>query len=269
MEKIKIKIRNIKLYFAELLLKKSLSLNPYQLTRLEELNIPLGMYGEKFRFLEDGLATIHACDFLSNKKFLRAYHGGVETGSWNGWNLRWRLRIILWAAGHAAKIPGDFVECGVNKGGFTQSILEYIDLDLLGKKYYLFDTFNGFDKHQLDAVEEKLAAHYSYPDCFAEVKDRFEKIPFINIVRGSVPRTLPGAGIKNVAFLSIDMNCVEPEIAAVEFFWPLLSTGGLIILDDYGFTLHQAQKEAFNKWSYTIGVDILELPTGQGLIIKQ
>jgi hypothetical protein len=64
------------------------------------------------------------------------------------------------------------------------------------------------------------------------------------------------------------MNCVAPEIAAAKFFWPNLVAGGIIILDDYGFSAHHLQKEAFDQLAREWNVEILSLPTGQGLIIK-
>ena len=261
-------LRRLKRSLAGLLLERSLRLAPDQLLWLERLRRPLGMQGERFKFLEDGMASIHACDFLKKDHFVGAYQGGVETGSWNGWDLRWRVRVILWAAASAARLRGDFVECGVNKGGFTQAVLNYLDFAALGKTYHLFDTFEGFDSGLLAPEEQKVAGHYCYTDCFAAVTARFGALPFMNIVRGSVPETLRQAVIQEVALLSIDMNCMEPEIAAADYFWPMLTPGGLIVLDDYGFSLHQAQKEAFNHWAAARDVEILELPTGQGLIIK-
>ena len=64
------------------------------------------------------------------------------------------------------------------------------------------------------------------------------------------------------------MNCVRPEIAAAEFFWPKLVSGGIMLLDDYGFSAHIDQKDAFDLFAARIGVQILSLPTGQGLMIK-
>lgn len=58
-----------------------------------------------------------------------------ETGSWNGSDLRWRVYTACWAAKHASVIPGDFVECGVNRGGMSLAVMEYIDFN---------DLDNGF-----------------------------------------------------------------------------------------------------------------------------
>ena len=64
------------------------------------------------------------------------------------------------------------------------------------------------------------------------------------------------------------MNCEIPEIAAAEFFWDTLVSGGVIVLDDYGWQGHIVQKHAFDLFSSRKGVQVLSLPTGQGLIFK-
>ena len=55
-----------------------------------------------------------------------------------------------------------------------------------------------------------------------------------------------------VAYLSIDMNSTIPEIAAAEYFWPKMVNGGVMILDDYGFSKHTNQKIAFDNFAITL-----------------
>jgi hypothetical protein len=64
------------------------------------------------------------------------------------------------------------------------------------------------------------------------------------------------------------MNCVYPEISAAEYFWNKIAPGGIIVLDDYGFDKHINQKEAFDEFANKRGIQVLSLPTGQGLIFK-
>jgi hypothetical protein len=64
------------------------------------------------------------------------------------------------------------------------------------------------------------------------------------------------------------MNCVIPEIKAAEYFWDRMMSGGMILLDDYGWHGFEEQKKGFDKFAMERGVQVLTLPTGQGLIIK-
>lgn len=219
-------------------------------------------------YCEDGLATVHSCAFVDDPAFSAAYRKGVETGSWDG--IRWRAHIYTWLGLQAFRLPGDFVECGVNRGGYARMLFEYLPLQSSDKKFYLLDTFNGFALDLLSETEIKrgIPGAYNYVECFEQVKKTFQ--PFSNavLVRGRVPDTLPQVASQQIAFLSIDMNCAEPEIAATEFFWDRIVPGGFILLDDYGHPRHIEQKLAFDALAARKNVKILHLPTEQGLIMK-
>jgi hypothetical protein len=64
------------------------------------------------------------------------------------------------------------------------------------------------------------------------------------------------------------MNIVMPEIAAIEFFWDRLIPGGIVLLDDYGWATHAAQRAAFDAFASAHDAMILSVPTGQGIMIR-
>jgi hypothetical protein len=99
-------------------------------------------------------------------------------------------------------------------------------------------------------------------------KNNFAPYPNAKLVRGRVPETLTSVDIAKVCFLSLDMNIAEPEIAAIEFFWDRLVPGGIVVLDDYGWLEHRPQKLAMDRFARGKGVEILSVPTGQGLLLK-
>ena len=68
--------------------------------------------------------------------------------------------------------------------------------------------------------------------------------------------------------MHIDMNCAPPEVAALEYLWPRLVPGALVLLDDYGYQRHELQKDAMDGLAARLGVSILSLPTGQGLLVR-
>jgi O-methyltransferase len=238
---------------------------------IDMLRNGMGMHGEKFRFAEDGLCTIHNCDFLTDPRFSKAYEAGARTGSWNDWSLRWRAYVVCWASRHASALNRDFAECGVNKGGYGRMIIEYLGTDrFTTSAFYLLDTFKGFDRSLLsDSENVTMASRYQYENSIEAVKKTFAPFPFVKIIKGSVPETLRSIDSDAFSFVSIDMNCVRPEIAAAEFFWPKLVPGGIMLLDDYGFAAHIDQKDAFDLFASQVGVQVLSLPTGQGLMIKR
>lgn len=225
---------------------------------------------EAVTYNQDGLITIHNSDFADDENFQRAYRQGEKLDSWWNGRIHWRVHVLFWAATRALELDGDFVECGVNRGGFARSIIEYTDFGRLAdRKYYLLDTFEGLvDEYISDEERRHGVDEYEYENTYEEVKKTFGGFRNVVIVKGAIPGTLERVETEKVAFLSIDMNCVAPEIAAAEFFWDRLVSGAAVVLDDYGWARHIMQKRAFDEFARRRGVPILSLPTGQGLILK-
>ena len=233
-------------------------------------------------YIEDGLVSAHNVDFIEEKKFKIAYEQAVAEKLFVSPDIRWRLHVACWAGTHALALNGDFVECGVNKGFMSRIVMDYLDFGQRNSTFYLLDTFQGFDEQYLTPRERKVLQAYAkdhhkfnkpwqmgiYEPCYDVVVRAFNRFDNVRIIKGTIPDTLAEVKTERVAYLSIDMNCVGPEIAAIEYFWPKLVQGGIVILDDYGWSAHLAQKLAMDGFATKVGKKILSLPTGQGLIIK-
>jgi O-methyltransferase len=216
-------------------------------------------------YMADGLITRHNADALRDPTFLAAYDKGRATGSWIRTDPKWRAYTACWAASHAAHLPGDFVECGVNRGGTALTIVEYLDFNSLDKRFFLLDTYQGIPKQFHDEATNRDL----YSECYADVVRTFAPYRGVRIVRGVVPDTLGAIDATEISFLSIDMNCATPEIESTRRLWPRLARGGIVLLDDYaGGPPHEIQKRQFDALALELGVSILTLPTGQGLIVK-
>lgn len=217
-------------------------------------------------YREDGFVTVHNSDCLSTDKFKQAYGAGLQRQP--GSDLQWRTHVVIWAATHALNAEGDFVECGVNRAFFSTAIMDYINFKAMSdRQFYLFDTYCGLVEEQI--TEKDTAASWNeYPDVYEDVKNAFKDYDNVNVIKGVVPESLETVNISKVAYLSIDMNCAPPEQAALEYFWPKLSSGGVIVLDDFGWKGHEEQKIMAENFAAERSVEILNLPTGQGVIIK-
>lgn len=225
----------------------------------------------------DGLITgSRNVSFLRKKRFTDAYRYGMFSGHMIGGeasidlHIEWRVAVCCWAAQHATRLPGDFVECGVNTGILSLAVCKYVGFNDIDKSFYLFDTFAGIPVAQMSEDErtDRFISNTKYPDCYELARENFGHFPRAHLVRGTVPESLSTVQIDRVAYLSIDMNIAYPERKAIEHFWPKLSTGAIVVLDDYGWTRYEAQKEAMDEFAMSVGVEILTLPTGQGLVVK-
>ena len=227
------------------------------------------------QFDADGLITTHNADFLDDAAFRRAYDAGVRTGHRLGapeaLHIEWRVYVCCWAAAHGARLDGDFVECGVSSGIVSRAVVDYVGFERLDKRFWLFDTFAGIPEAQMSEAEKPLALSKNerhYFDCHDQVAETFAPWPNVALVKGTVPDSLAGADVGAVAYLHIDMNIAYPEVAASRHFWPLMTTGGIIVYDDYASLAHVEQKIALDAWAAETGVRILAMPTGQGLLVK-
>ncbi len=186
-------------------------------------------------------------------------------------HIEWRVQICCWAAWHARRLGGDFVECGVSTGIVSRAVAKYIDFATHDGTFWLVDTFEGIPLDQASERERPLATSKNnrhYYDCFADVRTHFATYPNIHVVKGRVPDVLPEIGASSISYLHVDMNIAAPEVAATAFFWDRMRTGGVIVFDDYGSTAHRPQKHALDEFARSHKLQIFALPTGQGLLFK-
>jgi SAM-dependent methyltransferase len=225
---------------------------------------------------QDGLRSIHNHEFMDDPAFRKAYARGVRAAG-DDYQWHWRVHVGLWAAASAARLEGDFVECGVNRGFLSSAIMDYLDWDSLRKHFYLLDTFRGLDERfvspadrasgAVDKNRKSLASGF-YVQGIEEVRANFSQWKNVSLVEGAIPETLPQVHAEKIAYLHLDMNCSPPEIAAIRFFWERLVPGAFVLLDDYAYYGYLSQKIAMDRFAQEKGIKILSLPTGQGLLVK-
>ena len=147
----------------------------------------------------------------------------------------------------------------------------------LDRRFYLIDTFAGpvlfqYSREEVRKERATLARRAleagAYVTDLDRIRRNFAEWPNAVIVQGAVPEILDRVSFSTVAFLHIDMNCALPERTALEFFWDRLSTGAIVLLDDYGYYGHECQRDAIDAVARAKGAEVLSLPTGQGLIMR-
>jgi hypothetical protein len=219
-------------------------------------------------YSEDGIRTFKNSSFVNDKLFIKGYNALLKQEP--GAKKRWRAHVTQWAGFQALKVPGDFVETGVDRASFSASLMEYISFkDLTDRNFYLIDTYEGLVAELIQEEEKNAALKNEYSPSYEFVKKTFEKLPNVKVIKGIVPDVLATLDINKVAYLSIDMNCAAPERQALEHFWPKLSQGGIVVLDDYAWPGRGLQKKTADEFAESVGHKILTIPTGQGIIIKQ
>lgn len=229
------------------------------------------------RYAQDGLVTMHNDHFRCVPTFQAAYRRGVEAANGVDPAFEWRVHVALWAAKSSLRATGDFVECGVNAGFISSSVMHWLRWNEINRRFFLVDTWNGPPMSQYNAAEIRGGRHRLAEDTIAagayvtdleRVRKNFAEWPGAVIVQGVVPDILQRIPTAQIAFLHLDMNCALPERAALEFFWERLSPGAIVLLDDYAYGGYEQQATAIDTVADAMGADILSVPTGQGIIIK-
>ena len=213
-------------------------------------------------FIADNLITFgHTRGFLADPRFVAAVT--AEQPSPTELAFVWRTHTLCWAAESCLSVQGDYVECGIYEGYSMAVVLRYL-AGLPGRRLYLYDLF---DPSGGTGEGHRLPAHA--PQLYERVRARFRDQHNVSVTRGKVPDVLAEIAPQRVAFLHIDMNNADAERGALEVLFDRVSPGGMIVFDDYGWTGYRDQKQAADTFMRDRGLSVLELPTGQGLVVKR
>ena len=185
-------------------------------------------------------------------------------------NLTVCSRYSAWTVMHLLRqtqnVEGEIVELGVYKGGMAL-LMERTRADFAQQKpLRLFDTFDGMpdtdpvlDRHKKgDFSDSSLEAVKSV---LASAKD-------VYFHKGRVEDTLTFAGIEKASFVHIDLDIHSAIKTAIEYFWPRLSPGGIVVFDDYGFPTCPGARKAVDNFFVDLPVTPFLLPFGSCFIQK-
>lgn len=158
-------------------------------------------------------------------------------------------------------ISGDFAECGCLKGHSTYMISELLERYDFKNQFYVFDAFeDGFpDKTQEDMDElgvsdpiEVLKEKEYHVSSYSDAVQVLKKFPFVTLCKGWIPSIfeekkehLDG---RQYAFLHIDVDLYEPARDSLAYFYPRMVKGGVIVIDDYGYSGFPGAKKAVDEF---------------------
>ncbi len=225
-------------------------------TMVNQITAPDGV------FIGDNLFAFNRnLSFLDDAKMMAAFDEHAETDVEQA--AIWRYHLLCWCARRAMALDGDLVECACYRGTTARIVADYVDFADSDKTMWLYDLF----EHDAETMR-----HHSMPchgeGLYEEVKALFAGFPNVRVVQGEVPAVLDEHAPERIAHLHLDLNDVTAELGALEFFFERVTPGGTIVFDDYGWLAYRKQKLAEDAFLAERGYQVLELPTGQGLVIK-
>lgn len=143
-------------------------------------------------------------------------------------------------------IEGDIVECGVWKGGSIMAAAYKSKESSYFRDIYLYDTFQGMtEPKEVDVSIDNVAATKLFEElpewCQANIEEVKKNISRINypkekthFIPGKVEQTVPENTHEQIALLRLDTDWYDSTKVELEYLFPKLSKGGILIIDDYG-----------------------------------
>jgi hypothetical protein len=151
-------------------------------------------------------------------------------------------------------IPGDFVECGVWRGGSSMTMMHtLLKLGVTDRTCYLYDTYYGMtpptkEDVQFDgqAAADLLPKVRKHPNainvwCWANLEDVTRNVYTTNypqdkirFIEGDVAETIPGVIPDRIALLRLDTDFYASTKHELTHLYPRLERRGVLIIDDYG-----------------------------------
>lgn len=144
-------------------------------------------------------------------------------------------------------LPGSFVECGVFKGASYSVFAMFRDLleHSSSRRFIGFDTFSRFP--ETDFIHDKTFRQ-AFVDAAGDQSISKEQMLTvlhqkridnnIELIEGNITKTVPAYIKKHpelkISLLNLDTDVYEPAVTILEYLYPRIVGGGILILDDYG-----------------------------------
>jgi O-methyltransferase len=156
-----------------------------------------------------------------------------------------RLALLTAAAEHARDLTGDVIEFGTYRGG-SAGVLAQV-LNGSGKVLHVCDSFEGLPA---PSAQDNFHQRGDFQDT-SEAVVRRGLARFDTPVRvhaGYFENTLPALADAPLALAHIDVDLYSSVGECLEFAYPRMAPGGIILLDDYGARTCEGAKTATDEF---------------------
>ena len=145
-----------------------------------------------------------------------------------------RLYTFWQAVRNVAGVPGAVAEIGAYRGGsswFIASALRQVcgvEVPL-----HVFDTFTGHPAAAVGEEDPHQEAGKFAKTSLDEVRALLSTFELVRIHPGDVLETMTELPEQQYRLVHIDTDLYRPTLACLDYFAPRLSSGGVIVIDDY------------------------------------
>ncbi len=215
-------------------------------------------------FISDGMLLWgREIGWVNNSNLMEA----IQFASPNDEELRiiWRTHILTWSALQTRTVEGDFFEFGCFRG-FSACVVREFCRDLFlgdsGREYFWFDLF--------ESKPNDKPRKMNHSDSQKMAMNRAKSFDDTHVIKGDVRATYlnnPSQLSRKVAFAHFDLNNFEIEYLLLKQVLSQSQKGTVLVFDDYAMTPFSKQNIEYRELLNKLSIPILELPTGQGVVI--
>jgi O-methyltransferase len=183
----------------------------------------------------------------------------------------YRMNALFEAVKYVCKanIQGDFVECGVWRGGSMMvAAMTLLNAKATPRELYLYDTYTGMSEpSEKDVTTDGRVARGRWEKsqngdanlwCYAPLDDVKKNLAstgypldLVHFVQGKVEETIPATISQRIAILRLDTDWFDSTYHNLVHLYPRLAVGGVLILDDYG--AWKGAREATDQYFHEVG----------------
>jgi O-methyltransferase len=225
--------------------------------RLMQDLVQQGNDAQALAVYDAAIATgIRPCD----ADFDRAYRSALEKTGTPPYPLRRRSRFheLCRLLEETLALEGDIAECGCFRGLSSQLLLARLrraNRAFTGTGYHVFDSFEGLSEPiaadavtGVSAVDERVRrmckrGWFAAP--LEVVRQGLADCPGVEFHKGWIPQSFESLPERRYRFVHLDLDLHDPTLGALEYFFPRLVAGAVVVCDDYDWPGERKAVDAF------------------------
>lgn len=167
-------------------------------------------------------------------------------------------------------VEGDVAECGTFTGASAYLLARRILGEHRKRRLYLFDSFAGL------AVPEPVDGGWWHRGDLCATEDTVRAtlaplgdLPFIDIYAGWIPERFAEIADRHFSFVHIDVDLRQATRDSLDFFYPRMVPGGVMVFDDYGYGSCPGATQAVDAFMAGRPEPIVNLSAGGAFIVRR
>ena len=168
--------------------------------------------------------------------------------------------LIYSVARGQSKRPGAMAEVGVFRGGSAKLICEVKG----DKPLHLFDTYEGLPPSS--QADRGVHREKQYACSLEEIQEYLRGYENLHFHKGIFPDSAAGLPEQTYCFVHFDVDLYEGTKGCLEYFYPRMERGGIMISHDYGILA--GVEQAFHEFFEDKPEEIIDQPTTQCMVVK-